>query len=314
MRLKLRSALVAGATAALLAGGAAPVAMATASATASGATGADVRCDDGSSAARVKANSKGKEPAQDPQAKAYGQIKSKPLLAPGSVTIPTVFHMIQPGSAPSPRGDAAWTAMVNAQMKVLNDSYSGVTGGANTPFRFSLESIEFVKSDAWYNAVPGKGERAMKKALHEGNSETLNVYAADTLTGGLLGWAYFPKEVTNNGRDYVDGVVMLDESMPGGNLADYNLGDTLTHEVGHWFALHHTFHAGCSAANDFVADTPQEAAPQFECPAGVDTCSAPGEDPIHNFMDYSPDSCMYMFTPGQAQRMNDAWLNFRAIP
>ena len=81
MRLKLRSALVAGATAALLAGGAAPVAMATASATASGATGSDVHCDDGSSAARVKANSKGKEPAQDPNATAYGQIKSQPLMA-----------------------------------------------------------------------------------------------------------------------------------------------------------------------------------------------------------------------------------------
>ena len=86
MRLKLRSALVAGATAALLAGGAAPVAMATASATASGATGSGAHCDDGSSAARVKANSKGKEPAQDPNAAAYGRIKSQPRMANGSVT------------------------------------------------------------------------------------------------------------------------------------------------------------------------------------------------------------------------------------
>ena len=321
MRLKLRSALVAGATAALLAGGAAPVAMVTASATASGATGSDVHCDDGSSAARVKANSKGKEPAQDPSAAAYGRIKSQPRMANGSVHIPTVFHMIQPASAPSSRTNAAWTAMVAAQMKVLNDSFSGAaepvgheTEGADTPFRFDLASIEFVKNDAWYHVPLSKGgvERSMKKALYTGDSETLNVYAAD-IGGGLLGWAYFPQGY-NNGRDIIDGVVMLDESMPGGNIGKYSLGDTLTHEVGHWLALHHTFQAGCSASNDFVVDTPKEAQPQFDCPIGADTCTAPGEDPIHNFMDYSQDSCMYLFTAGQAQRMNDAWINFRAIP
>ena len=154
----------------------------------------------------------------------------------------------------------------------------------------------------------------MKNALHDGDSETLNVYAAD-IGDGLLGWAYFPKGY-NNGRDYVDGVVMLDESMPGGNRpGKYAFGDTLTHEVGHWLALHHTFHAGCSASNDFVVDTPKEAIPQFDCPPdSTDTCTAPGTDPIHNFMDYTQDSCMYLFTAGQAKRMNDAWINFRAIP
>jgi pregnancy-associated plasma protein-A len=114
-----------------------------------------------------------------------------------------------------------------------------------------------------------------------------------------------------NGRDFI-GIVILDESMPGGNVGKYSLGDTLTHEAGHWLMLEHTFAHGCSASGDWVVDTPPEAMPQFDCPVGADTCSAPGDDPIHNFMDYSQDSCMWMSTPGQADRMSDAWLQFRA--
>jgi hypothetical protein len=318
--LKIRSTLVVAAAGALLAGGTAPVAVATAPGLASGihASPAVQKCEDGSSAARVR-NKHGQEPPQDPNAKAYGRIKAQARMPNGSVHVPVVFHMIQPSSEPSSRTDAQWTAIVNAQMDVLNDSFSGTAEpaghegeAADTPFRFDLQSIEFVRSDAWYSVVPGKGERDMKRALYTGNSETLNVYVAN-IGDNLLGWAYFPQGY-NNGRDYIDGVVMLDESMPGGNIGKYSLGDTLTHEVGHWLALHHTFQAGCSASNDFVTDTPKEAHPQFDCPEGADTCSAPGLDPIHNFMDYTQDSCMYLFTEGQAQRMNDAWINFRAIP
>ena len=108
------------------------------------------------------------------------------------------------------------------------------------------------------------------------------------------------------------GVVILDESMPGGTAGKYAFGDTLTHEVGHWLMLEHTFAHGCSASGDWVTDTAPEAHPQFDCPIGADTCAAPGLDPIHNFMDYTQDTCMDMFTQGQADRMSDAWLQFRA--
>ena len=149
----------------------------------------------------------------------------------------------------------------------------------------------------------------MKTALRQGDSETLNVYSAD-IGGGLLGWAYFPKGY-NNGRDFWDGVVILDESMPGGTVTPYDEGDTLTHEVGHWMMLEHTFAGACSASGDGVADTPREAYPQFYCEERPRLLLDAGPDPIHNFMDYTEDFCMDHFTPGQVERMNDAWIAFR---
>jgi hypothetical protein len=266
------------------------------------------------SAARVRDDAKNaKEPElySKNEAKAYGVIKDSPRLANGSVHIPTVFHVVSRTDLDAAAKTRLET-MIDAQMKVLNDSYSGQTApdAADTPFRFDLTKKTWTVNPVWNTVVPGKAERDMKKALHEGGSTTLNVYVAD-IGGGLLGWAYFPKDY-NNGRDYIDGVVMLDESMPGGTAGKYSLGDTLTHEVGHWLMLEHTFAHGCSAAGDYVADTPREAIPQFNCPENADTCTAPGMDPIHNFMDYTQDSCMNMFTKGQVERMNDAWIAFRA--
>ena len=267
------------------------------------------------SGARVRAGTKAAEPElySKNDANAYGVLKDRPTLPAGSVTVPTIFHMVS-NHENTPVEKARWERLIAAQMQVLNDSYAGRTAvdAANTPFRFSLSKVTWSVNAAWYHVVPSKQgvERDMKSHLYEGDARTLNVYAGD-IGGGLLGWAYFPKGY-NNGRDFIDGVVILDESMPGGNLTKYSEGDTLTHEVGHWLMLEHTFKSGCSASGDFVADTPKEAYPQFNCPVGADSCAAPGLDPIRNFMDYSQDSCMDMFTTGQAERMSDAWVAFRA--
>ena len=272
------------------------------------------------SAARVVKGAKVKEPAlfAKNEANKYGVIKPHARMANGSVNIKTIFHVISDHALTSPE-NSRMNTMIGAQMQVLNDSYSGKTAGAasDTPFRFTLTRTTHTVNSTWYTVVPGKSgvERDMKKALYQGDATTLNVYVAN-IGGGLLGWSYFPKGY-NNGRDFIDGVVMLDESMPGGVNPDtglpwkYGQGDTLTHEVGHWLMLDHTFQSGCSASGDGVADTPREAHPQFDCPIGADTCAAPGDDPIHNFMDYSQDSCMYMFTNGQAKRMSDAYVDFR---
>ena len=267
----------------------------------------------GADLARVRDGSTVQEPAlyPDNEAKAYGVLPDSPRLTDGSVVVETVFHSISDHELTAAERDRA-EQMIRDQMDVLNDSFSGATApdASDTPFRFQLKDIDFVVNKEWYGVVPGKGERDMKQALYTGDSRTLNVYSAD-IGANLLGWAYFPKDY-NSGRDFIDGVVILDESMPGGTAGKYALGDTLTHEVGHWLMLHHTFNNGCSASGDHVADTPKEAFPQFDCPVGADSCAAPGLDPIHNFMDYSQDSCMDMFTAGQAERMSDAWLAFRA--
>ena len=204
-------------------------------------------------------------------------------------------------------------SMIGDQMEVLNASFSGATApnAADTPFRFE-------PGEGQLGGQPGLVHRhaGQDRARHEGGAVRGRLGDPQRLLAnigdGLLGWAYFPKGY-NNGRDFIDGVVILDESMPGGTAGKYALGDTLTHEVGHWLMLDHTFNNGCSASATSSPDTPKEAHPQFDCPVGADTCAAPGLDPVHNFMDYTQDSCMDMFTRGQAERMSDAWQAFRAI-
>src|SRR4029453_1886830 len=225
--------------------------------------------------------------------------------APGSVTISVRFHVIRSSSG---AGDVT-DAQINAQIDVLNDAYSGHTGGANTPFRFALAGVTRTNNDAWYTMGYGsQEEKAAKAALRVGGAETLNIYTAN-LGGGLLGWATFPSDYRK--RPSQDGVVILNESVPGGSAAPYNLGDTATHEVGHWVGLYHTFQGGCSKRNDQVADTPAEQSPAYGCPATRDTCNAAGADPIENFMDYTDDACMFEFTAGQSVRADGLTLQYR---
>ncbi|CAM4358123.1 T9SS type A sorting domain-containing protein [Flavobacterium terrigena] len=172
---------------------------------------------------------------------------------------------------------------------------------------------------------------AMKTTTQWDPTKYLNMWiirpggAALTAGGlsGLLGYAQFPESSlgglsTTPQTASTDGVVCAFDSMGTKNLNDgtfilnpgYDEGRTMTHEVGHWVGLRHIWgDDACPAIasnvatnEDFVADTPASAAANYTC-AVVNSCPAPGNDQVQNYMDYTPDACMDTFTAGQKARM-----------
>jgi hypothetical protein len=211
------------------------------------------------------------------------------------------WHVINKGVGTA-NGDISDSAIAS-QISVLNAAY------APTGWSFVLAGTNRTTNATWYAASPGStAERNMKQALRQGTADDLNIYSSNP-GGGLLGWATFPSWYAS--RPWDDGVVILYSSVPGGTAAPYNLGDTATHEVGHWMGLYHTFQGGCSNTNDSVADTPAEKSAAFGCPANRNTCPSPGLDPIRNFMDYTDDSCMNTFSAGQDTRMDQQFTTYR---
>lgn len=212
------------------------------------------------------------------------------------------FHVIRRGSGVA-NGDVT-TAMITNQMAVLNNAF------APTGWAFNLVSTTRTTNTSWYNNCASSSiENAMKNALRQGTADDLNIYSCNP-SGGLLGWATFPSSYASQPKK--DGVVLLYSSLPGGSAAPYNLGDTGTHEVGHWMGLYHTFQGGCNGSGDSVSDTAAEKSAAFGCPQGRDSCrNKPGLDPIENFMDYTDDSCMFTFSPGQDSRMDAQFTTYR---
>jgi hypothetical protein len=176
--------------------------------------------------------------------------------------------------------------------------------------QFNLVKTTKTVNSAWSNY---QNQAAMKKKLRHGDYGTLNVYFQQNVAGGALGICYFPEDVqAGSAKFYRDGCSILWESVPGTNLTHYNEGKTAVHEVGHWFNLFHTFQGGCNGG-DHIADTPAQKSPTSGCPTGRDSCPGKaGVDPIHNYMDYSYDSCYNQFTADQTKRMHNSYNKYRA--
>jgi len=215
----------------------------------------------------------------------------------GTVNIPVAFHVI---TALNGTGNVP-DEQIQEQIDTLNAAFEG------TGFAFYLASTDRTANDNWfYNTAAFDAQ--MKAALAIDPPHNLNVYSAN-IGGGILGYAYLPWQWPETSTNH--GVVVLYSSLPGGSAFPYNLGATATHEVGHYLGLYHTFENGCNSPGDEVDDTPYEASPAFGCPAARNTCSDPELDPVHNYMDYTDDACMYELTQGQADRMDWAVNTFK---
>ncbi|KIK64210.1 hypothetical protein GYMLUDRAFT_71628 [Collybiopsis luxurians FD-317 M1] len=229
-------------------------------------------------------------------------------LATLATTLKVYWHVIAKDTTVA--GGYIPDSQIAAQIDVMNEAY------ADMGITWSLASTtRTINSDWFNNAGPDSSQQtAMKNQLRTGGAADLNVYSVGFTSGsgeGLLGYSTFPSSYSSSPKD--DGVVMLFSSVPGGSTTNYNLGQTLTHEAGHWVGLYHTFQGGCSGSGDSVSDTPPEASAAFGCPTGRDTCSGGGVDPIHNFMDYTYDSCMTEFTAGQVARAVSQMQTYRGV-
>jgi len=210
------------------------------------------------------------------------------------VQIPIAFHVIQAGK----KGKIS-NSQIETLVHNLNVAFSG------TPFSFYIAGIERVNNKAWYSncSFGSKNEKAMKKKLAWDPRFGINVYTCQTNTpgNGVVGYATFPFWYAENST--MHGIALHPLTMPGSGNPEVGVyGLTLAHEMGHYLGAYHTFQGGC-ADGDEVADTPAQAAPTMTCSPGADTCSGGEADDVFNFMNYTPDTCMDHFTPGQVQRM-----------
>lgn len=240
--------------------------------------------------------------AIDARTAAILKSKSTAGSSLAAVSVPVYFHVMLDTAG---NGDVTAT-QINNQIAVLNKTYAGQESSqaANTGFTFTLAGTDRYRNNQWHK---DKQSSTYRKQTRLGGKNALNIWLVDF---AYLGIATFPWDYASNPK--IDGIRVQYSSLPGGSIPNYNLGETATHEAGHWLGLYHTFQGGCTSTNDSVADTPAQSSPTSGCPAGRDSCSLPGLDPIHNYMDYSYDSCYNQFTPGQSTRMNSMWTAYRA--
>lgn len=253
-------------------------------------------------------------------------------------TIPIIFHIIHNGEAVGTGRNIAQT-YVNAQVQQLNDDFRKVAGtcgeseydvAADTKIEFCLALIDEAgkplaepginrvnRHDLDLSAPPYNKsyiQSSIKPATVWNTEQYFNVWVMDY---GSLGYAEFPQQSTLDGLGYAsaantDGCVVRYTSLgscsqPSPNGGKYNLGRTLTHEVGHWLGLRHIWGDGNCSADDYCADTPTSDNKNFGCQTGHVSCST--VDMVENYMDYSDDACMNTFTNDQKIRMQTVLRN-----
>jgi hypothetical protein len=229
-------------------------------------------------------------------------------LVNGKIVIPVVVNLLYRTAA-----ENISDAQIQTQIDVLNKDFTATNPDfANTPTEFASVAanvditFELVTINRKTTTKTSWGTRdTMKKTSRGGLNPTspttnLNIWIC-TIGGGILGYAQFP-----GGSSATDGVV-IDSKYIGLSAASsypYNLGRTASHEVGHWMNLRHIW-GDASCGNDFVADTPVAKEANYGVPAypHVSACLPTHNEMTMNYMDYTDDRGMFMFTNGQKSRM-----------
>ena len=244
----------------------------------------------------------------------YEKNPSMYKLVNGVINIPVVVNVLYKTSA-----ENIALGQIQSQIDVLNEDYNALnadyssvpalfsTVKTNVGIKFYLDTVirKATTKTSWST------NDACKKTSQGGLNPTspttkMNMWCC-TLGQGLLGYAQFP-----GGSSATDGVVILNKAFgsrskyPGGYYTTtYDLGRTATHEVGHWMNLRHIW-GDATCGNDLVGDTPLHNGANYGCPAypTKSTCTGTPVMMTMNYMDYTDDRCMYMFTVGQKSRMN----------
>lgn len=229
-------------------------------------------------------------------------------LVNGKIEIPVVVNVLYKTAAQN-----VSLAQIQSQIDVLNKDFnaqnsdynsvpalfSGVK--ANIGITFVLDQVvrKSTNKTSWGTAD------AMKKTNRGGIAPTspttkMNLWVC-AIGNGILGYAQFP-----GGSSATDGVVIDYRyfGTTGTATAPFNLGRTATHEVGHWMNLRHIW-GDTTCGNDLVADTPTHNTANYGIPAypHYSTCSGTPVEMTMNYMDYTDDAGMYMFSLGQKARM-----------
>lgn len=245
----------------------------------------------------------------------------------GVITIPIVVHVIYNNQTATNISDE----QIYSQIKVLNEDFrreKGTRGyntdsvGADVEINFCLASVDpqgnftsginrvYNSTSVWMLAQ----DRTLKSLSYWPSDQYLNVWVVN-LSSQYLAYSQFPQVNSSQIPGLIgpyaaetDGIVVHHEAfgITGTAKSPYNYGRTLTHETGHWLGLLHIW-GDAYCGDDYVDDTPQDAAPNNTrtCSDSSD-CDHDGKysrDMTNNYLDYSYDKCMNIFTKGQKSRM-----------
>ncbi|EMR01559.1 zinc metalloprotease [Cesiribacter andamanensis] len=245
---------------------------------------------------------------EEAQRSTNGKISGQAAATNSIINIPVIVHVIYSTSQQN-----ISDAQIQSQINVLNADFSAQNseiGAGLVPTEFASRvanseiSFSLAQVTRTYSSRTEWGTRDDMKYTSKGGhdviqpSKYLNIWVCN-IGGGILGYAQFP-----GGNAATDGVVVGPQYFgdTGWVVAPFNKGRTTTHEIGHWLNLRHIWGDGRCNQDDFVSDTPTADRANYGCPK-YPTVHCRTNDMTMNYMDYTDDACMYMFSNGQKTRM-----------